>query len=332
MQIETEDRSERKEMLSLGEARSQLEALDFWREDIFAEKANLTLVTADGRPRVGLVRESGTFPIYDRTGLKRQLSISESVISDFADDPDLVRRIFSHSQNKFMGKSVRFTGFRNGVTTVTERKGPWISPLAVFDVVAKRLDGLVEEIKMERRDLCIRFIGKQAKARPRIPGDVSHAGLVVKMNGNVRLGPYCYRLICANGMMRSYERLTGVESTADIDRTLRDLCQVQFTSAQQLLDHMIDLDNRPFEGNREQTLVRLGQQMNLPYRLIEKAIARLPELGEQATLLDGVNILTELASRLRRPDRIWIRLGALTDHLVRDIPRCRECGTELPTE
>ena len=226
---------------------------------------------------------------------------------------------------------MRFTGHHRGVTSVAEPHGAWFSPLEVFDIVAKELGGGVEDVKLDKKGLHMRFVGDYCTEPPKKAGDVSHAGLVVKMNGNVKIGPYSYRMVCSNGMMRMYEKLELVDTRDMITMAVRSACQAQYAASRELTDQFIGLDTSPFTGNREQTLIQLGHQSGLPARFVTKALERLPELPEDATMYDMVNIITQMASELRQPEKVQVRAGRLVNFLADKPAFCDHCGKVVCT-
>ena len=328
MRIETDQ--EQRELLEVEQARTQLEALGFWSIDSRADETEIVTIPEVNRTRVGLVREEGMFPILDRNGLWREAGVASKFLGEYEDNPDLIRQMIQHSLNKRVGHSIRFTGHYAGVTSVAEPRGVWFEPLRVFDIAIEELGGKVEGMKLDRKGLSMRFVGDYSKERPRDAGDVLHAGLVIKMNGNVQIGPYCYQMVCSNGLMRMYERLQIADSLDMVATEIRSACQAQHAASRELTDNMITLDEQPFTGNREQTLVRLGQTTGLPSRFIAKALEKLPELPEDATMFDMTALVTRMARDLKRSEKIQMRLGSMVRHLSTEHARCSHCGTELP--
>ena len=317
-------------LATVDESRKKLQLLGFWSEDREVGKLQFEQIPVIKGSRLGVRRGDTTFPITDRGGIMRCLGIHPDAMHEYEDDGDLIKRMIAVSQEKRATNVVRLSGDIGGVNTVQEASGSWMSPLEVFDIAVE----VTEPIGVQFADyryghFMTRFVSRQGVDRPRKVGDIVHAGITVKQNGSVEVGPYCHRVFCSNGMARPYEKLATVGSRELVAPEIRSACEAANVSGLTLAGHLISLDNVQVV-NREQVMVRLGHQFGLPDTFVSQVLQRLPSLGDDSTMFDVINIATELArdSKLQR-ERLMLDLGELTTELSKHCERCDHCGAIL---
>ena len=96
-----------------------------------------------------------------------------------------------------------------------------------------------------------------------------------------------------------------------------------------MTDSFVRLSESPFQGNREQVLIRLCEEVQTPARFTSKILKKLPELPDNATMYDLVNLVTITAREAKRPERLQMRAGHMVKVLTQEENRCDHCGHRL---
>jgi hypothetical protein len=318
-------------MLTLEEGRSRVQQMGHWALDTELSKTGLVLIPEVEGTRIGLRRGDMVLPVTDTIGLLAQAGISSGGLREFESDPELVARMISHSIAKRKDVLARFTGTVSRVSSVTTPKGGCVVPPAtVFDVIAEEIP--VKNVQIEEHGHTLRmwFVSQQATDRPKEKGDLIHTGIVVRMNGQVELGPYCWRLACTNGVQRCYERLRKVNHTDLVAQEVRNVCQAQKVRATTLVGHLFALDDVRVENN-EQTIIRLGQEFALPRPFVQGVVEMLPELPNSPSMYDVMNLATMSARDLPTAsrERVTTLLGEATTVMATNAHRCSHCSSRL---
>jgi len=323
--------SEQQELMSVDEVKTRLGNLDFWCEDVEIGKARFASMPVVEGSRLGYYRNDRCLPISDRGGLLNIIGIPPNALKEYENDEDLINRMIQHSTQKRATDVVRFTGTSTKVLGIEQSKGDWVSPQEVFDLVCDEINPVgVASADFYYNYYLMRIVGVQHMELARNRGDITHSGLAVKLNGSVQIGPYCYRMVCSNGMMQAYEELETLHSREMSLVEIRNIVQAQQVRATDLVSRFLSLDTVPAGQNREQVIIRLAQEFELPQSFTTNVLERLPALGDDATMYDLVNVATQTAQASKiQKDKLQIRLGEMTYALAENYTRCDSCGARL---
>lgn len=326
--------SGQKELLTVDEVKTRLENLDFWHEDIEIGKARFAAMPETDGSRLGFYHNDLCLPIADRGGLLNIVGIPPNALKEYEDNEDLINQMIQHSTQKRATDTIRLSGSHTKVLSIETPKGDWIDPREVFDIVCEEIDPVgVASADFYYNYYLMRIVGTQHMERAKQAGDITHSGLAIKLNGSVQVGPYCYRMICSNGMMRMYDELHTVSSREISLMEIRNMVQAQQVSAVDLVSRFLSLDEVPAGPNREQVMIRLAQEFELPQTFTTNVLERLPALPDDATMYDLVNVATQTAQASKiQKDKLQIRLGEMTWALAENYTRCDSCGAPLTSE
>ena len=317
---------------SLTEARTVLiEQFGYW-----SQVRNLTDIKLMAMPEingsvVGLrdPMTSTTYPILDTGGLKKFLKVNNSAIGEFIGDLELAGRLIDYGLKKAEVPSVRLVGYNAGVTAVLPADEPYVDPLVVFDLVAQEVGngGKCDLLAFEKQTLHMRFLADWRIERGRDQTDVLHSGLLVRYGPKLEVSPYCHRLVCSNGLMRTFHKLRPVERNEHWQEHFQNIIEVAHMEAQNCCSDLLKLDDQQV-GDSQPQLVRMANQFDLPPKLIGEAVEAIPSLPPEPTMFDLVNILTAIVSKTEKPEAQQINLGDMVARLAKS-ERCQACGTVL---
>jgi len=320
---------------SLGEARKTLDKIGFWHQDTTVEEAKAEVRLTDGGV-VNVDRRSKErpvmYPVADHPGFKKYFGIDPGVLKQFKDDPHLQSQMLDYHLQRNLTNPVRICGNAEKVIAFQDPDRVYISPLGVFDIIAAEIDkgAKAEILQGNSRELVIRFVSAWSGNPPKKPGDVLHAGVMLKMDGKVLLGPYSHQMVCSNGLMKNYHKLQGVgeESEDDCLERIRNVAATAFAEAMTLVTSIIKLDELRIL-DMEPQLVRLGRQFQIPNDLMGKTVNRLPELPKKPTMFDMISLISRvIRDRKTGREGEQIRLGTAV-HALASHGRCTTCGTVL---
>ena len=184
-----------------------------------------------------------------------------------------------------------------------------LSHLTIVEVVSEILDPLstVTDYSRTSKDFQFDVV---------VPGGYDRATLreaeVGAMRGGLRVAmrnqtniapymqPYTYRLECRNGMETRHDDLKFSARGLDLDELLvefESMARRAFSRVDASMHALDDLHNQPVH-DLTQALVRVGQEYELPERIILDMTARAPAFlnGQDPTLFTVVDMVTNEAN------------------------------------
>ncbi len=182
-----------------------------------------------------------------------------------------------------------------------------------------------------------RGVGGHPASATREVGDITTGGLTIGLDRKHNLAPtvqpYLYRLVCTNGMVTQDPGLkvdargqTGEEILAELEA----VAQRAFSRVEDQMAAFYDLQNQRVD-NPERVLTAIAREQRIPDRALVGLIqlAASEEIGDNPTMFDLVNLVTNSANRTSRPGgrrRLELAGGAVVeDHAA----RCGHCQSLL---
>jgi len=154
---------------------------------------------------------------------------------------------------------------------------------------------------------------------PKKVNDVVHEGLYFGFNGEARVQPYNYRLVCSNGACAMRFELAQMVTPETFDVVMRGMVG----KAELFTRSFVHLDERPAPqpGNLVGRLSRLRVLNNVQVAQIMQQVATL---GGNATEFDLINLITA-HQHGRSNDLSWLVAGGQAIAYLHD-DHCPNCG------
>ncbi len=321
-------------MMKLGEARDVLVTAGYRTDEVKISDLDLSIrdedtafvkLTDGAHKRL----HKGTFD-----SLKKLVGISPKTIKEFATDPELVNRMVEHCKRTHGGKTLRLMHSPEAVLDVSQvSRAPWMSPLEIFDLIANALDGRCEEVEdiipFESKALTIKYLLKDVKSPEIDVKDLSHAGIVVDMNGGFEVSPYVYRQVCSNGMMGESTLAKRVLNKDSYVGNIATAVRMTVNSSLAVLDRFVELAKIKVESPTD-ALASMSRDKLLSSRYANSLAERAPTLPTDATAYDVVNMITNFANDLPEVGRRVVQTAGYNAMVVLgESNRCNKCMSTI---
>ena len=266
------------------------------------------------------------------TELRQMTHMDKRFLQEFVDDRDLQERVVGHILGRFSGRPLRIVHTPRAVVGVKPADESYVSPMDLYNLVAENSQlHQVRSVQFTPRGLFeMRMLLEQHFEPARKVGDISHAGLRVKMNGRPEVAAYIYTLRCTNGMIGEDSYPAQVETGRPIQmhEAVARLVQEQVQLANALCQRLVQSDETTV-ANPQVTLIRLARERGVGDRLTRRLIERIPSLEEPVSQYDLTSLITSEANGLGFQDRERLqRFGHAVTMAVPDA-RCSHCGSTL---
>ena len=314
-------------------ARTEMVNLKLWEAVVPVSSLKMKVIPEIERSPVGITHEGTTFPLIDGPGSKKLLGLPFRTFDPFKDNAGLMVKMMQHCMERHAGEEVRLCGSESAIYALYPADEPYVDPMRVFDLLVEELGGdetLVDLIAFSKAKLYVRFLSAWAAAPAKKKDDVSHAGLLLRMNGSLDLGPYSHRMVCNNGLMRSFVKMKKIDRTeSDWEANVLDAANVAQSEAIHLTTSLCSLNTQKIGAdNLLAQFTRMGKQFRLSPGLITEAVERVSDLPTSPTMYDVVNLLSEINRDKKSSEGEMMRLGNMAVTLSNNA-RCNNCGTVL---
>ncbi len=325
----TQERPTDRKYFSWEEGEAKLDDIDFRTEQIELKDLNLVVSPSDsdvlevffhvGGCEEGLMKASSR-AVKELNDL---LGANIRLLGSIADKPKLMGEVFDHfKKRKESMAGLTILRDRDGVRGVTDDPSKYISPQRVFEVTRDTLgdDGVgLSNVAYNRSHGELEFFALTSEIGepPRRVGEVSHAGINLRVNGGASVEPAVYTLVCANGLIRE----TGISRDCIF---CEDDIKEGVSKARELLNEFIGLDEVPVL-NPSASVARMASEMQLSdrsARRIQDTVSTRLQGGDM-TAYDVVNAVTALAHG--QTTTRFSRIGELMMAPLQ-ASRCDSCG------
>jgi len=234
----------------------------------------------------------------------------------YADDPDLVERIFTYHRKKF--GNLKFSISYDDEQVLTIKREAFLPVEEVIKTLIEIVPASrVVDFYRSRNSYVLKIITEIARNPATRPGDLSHSGLFLSVNGCVHVSPFVYRLVCSNGLIT--ENCLG---NAEVN--LSDNLKSVLSDSVHALSDFVELVNIKVDSPAE-FVARIANEKRIPFRYIEKILRNLASM-EGDTAYDLVNSISFISSASGQRSYEHIA-GLFMSSVV--LPRCSQCKSVL---
>jgi hypothetical protein len=286
-------------------------------------------------------RDGKQYPIVGQKvahKMSKHCGVSSLALHEYQENEQLVSSMIRHSLHKPARRSnqVRIVHTKDEVVDIVDGEAPWVSPIEAFDLVANTVQnliglskvGILTEEGAVRDHLEVEFLTDYREDPPKRKGDWSHAGLLLGWNSGIRVQPFVMTLACTNGLLHRESKQKIVRSRKEFEAMLTSAVKDGVLNAQVLAHKLVSLDEVEIE-NAEQALLQVSRQNRLADRIARNLAERAPELPEESTMYDVVNLITNHAGTLRRGTRQLQAVAGSVVEVYAQQHHCSRCGSPL---
>ena len=133
-------------------------------------------------------------------------------------------------------------------------------------------------------------------------GDLTRGGIRIFQNVKNNLAPtvseFLYRLVCTNGMEVVDERLKVDARGASVEEVLAEfeiMADRAFRRVEGTIESFYEMRDQPLD-NPERTIFRIADEQGLPNRTATNLAQTAPTMGDDPTMFDLVNLITNQAN------------------------------------
>lgn len=260
-------------------------------------------------------------------------------------EPDMKQYLLANLMTRTPGELNVLYSPKLGVDLVRDPNVKFIEPVRLVSIASDVIDPsaqVIENISTGdefRLDVIVpenfdRGVGGDKKV-----GDITRGGIrfgeSLKAN-QTSVAPwvseYMFRLICTNGMEREDSNLRIEARANTVDEVLRQfelMARRAFERVENTIGSFYEMRNQPVD-NPERTLIRRAEEQGLPERTRIALAEMAPALGDNPTMFDVVNLITNQANQAGLRHGVRRNLERAGGAIVAEhAERCGHCQAKL---
>lgn len=305
------------------------------------ETTSMNIQASVSEIRLGGVTVPNT--VHNRVQVGAFFGVSERTLTRFADS-DWAPTILNEVIRRTPEQVAVYTDDDGVVHDVMKPTKLHFTPHQIVDVALNILpaDAKVVDLRHDGKDFSFSArVDQETDDRlwgDAAVGDLTAAGLMFTLPIRERLAPsvatYAYRLVCTNGMTvmdPGFKVDARGQTVDDVLEELERKAQEAFGRVEAQVAAFYDLRNERVE-NPERTMIRLFEEFDVPTRVRADVLASAAEIGDDPTMFDVVNLITNHANHpdvaFRPTPRLALQgLGGrvISEHAA----RCNHCRHRL---
>lgn len=271
----------------------------------------------------------------------RVLGVSRKFLDNASEDPSLLEQAIQQSKigaarkdNVLVEASMSGAGEVDMFSLIQGKKIPTSLNLSdVWRTVAGMdvFSGVSEIAHVGKGHYEMRCLTPHTAAPTRNVGDIVSTGLRISVNGSVKVNPYNFRLVCANGMQRAEEGDVFNVNMDDPHENLREAIHKCLRVSQGVTQSFVDTDN-VIVPNPAEYVMRAVKIAGGGNNLRSTVVDMLAEQAPDSSLYQILNIVTALGRQQTDNPRARNKTEQVAGRIVAmqaGSSRCTTCNSAV---
>ena len=269
------------------------------------------------------------------SNFRKSTGISKDILKQLTGNDTLSKNVVKYILSQ-QEEPMSIVTSHNTVIDVEKGEGVFLDPTAIFDYIISRDIGIigVAGINIQDKGVRMNFVTEVSAERPRKVGELSHAGFIIDVNGDISIKPYVYTLVCTNGLIGSRMDQVVRANLPTMEEARHWLDEVIMnvqSQAEHFLNYYVNLDNQIVDQPGT-VISAIAREHGLANRHIANMQERVPVLlaeapDNAASMYDIIGLMTNYAQSCGRDSQYVLEsvAGTVSEEYSEHI-HCPQCN------